>query len=468
MTTLNFLTDSDFLSDLEDIVRLFFNDYKRDPDARNILEFWTKGTFYTVRYNAETIYSCMRDANDLSALKSTENKRMLKRSQKHALYLALKGLCKRHLPWGSLTGVRPTRLACELAFSGADDETIAKTLIKNFDLEPEKAQLLLDILHMQHGLKEKGAIDLYINIPICPSRCNYCSFISSDLKSAKKYLVQYVDLLCEEIKLTYSLIEEQGRRFNAVYVGGGTPSVLPVDLLYRVLSCIRPAEEFTVEAGRPDCINGDILDVLKQCNVTRISVNPQTFSDKTLELIGRKHTAADITAAYKLARKYPFDINMDLIAGLRGECAADFCHSVDCTLDLRPDNITVHTLAVKGGSQIKNEGASANSEISGMLDYAHGAVNAAGYKPYYLYRLKNMLGNFENTGYALPGKPCRFNIDTMEECADIAACGAGGISKRLFGGGRIERSANVKQLAEYIERFEEMIERKNRLFKTNF
>lgn len=462
--TLSFWTDSDFKPDLEDIVRLFFNDYKRDADAQNLLEFWTKGDSYTVRFNSETVFSCLQDHSGLRALKTLEYKRLLKRSQKHTLYLALKGLCKRQLPWGSLTGVRPTRLAYELAFGGADDETISKTLVNHFDLEPVKAQLLLDILHMQRGLKVDGAVDLYINIPVCPSRCSYCSFISSDLRNAKKYLPQYIDLLCEEIALTYSLIEGQGRRFNAVYIGGGTPTVLPVELLDRVLSCVRSAPEFTVEAGRPDCISSENLAAMQRRNVTRISVNPQTFSDDTLRLIGRGHTAADTTIAYDLARNYSFDINMDLIAGLQEERAPDFCRSIDRTIAMRPDNVTVHTLAVKGGSQIKNRELQVSNDITEMLEYAHEALKGAGYMPYYLYRLKNMLGNFENTGYALPGKACRFNIDTMEECADIAACGAGGISKRLFGGGRIERSANVKQLPEYIERFKEMTERKIRLF----
>lgn len=460
--TLDFRTDSEFMPDLEDIIRIFFHDYERGGGARDLLEFRIQEGIYKVLLNAEPIYSCPSGIMGNNIIGTMENKRMSKRSQKHALYLALKGLCKRSIPWGSLTGVRPTRLAYEIASRGEDDAAIAKTLIESFDLDPKKAQLLVDILYMQRGITENGAVDLYVNIPVCPSRCYYCSFISADYRSAKKHLTRYVDLLCSEIAEAYSLIG--GRSFRAVYIGGGTPTVLPDELLDRVLSCIRPADEFTVEAGRPDCINNGNLALLKRHGVTRISVNPQTFSDATLALIGRMHTVGDILAAYKLARSFEFDINMDLIAGLRGEGAADFFRSVDCASALRPDNITIHTLAVKGGSQLKNDGIEHCKDITEMLEYAHRALHTDGYKPYYLYRLKNMLGNYENTGYALPGKACKFNIDTMEECADIIACGAGGISKRLFGEGRIERTANVKQLGEYIERFEEMTQRKRLLF----
>jgi coproporphyrinogen dehydrogenase HemZ len=269
-----------------------------------------------------------------------------------------------------------------------------------------------------------------------------------------------------EIKHCLELVQSRNKYIRTVYIGGGTPTALEVNQLDKILSAIpQKTLEFTVEAGRPDTITKEKLDLLQAHNVTRISINPQTFSQNVLDTIGRGHTVEDFYSVYRLARdNYDFAINMDLIAGLPQDNIDGFKNSIDKTLELIPDNITVHTLALKSGSVLKNQDYTNYELISDMVDYAYQKITKSGYSPYYLYRQKNMLSNLENTGYCLEGKQCINNIDTMEESISVIACGAGAISKRLFGGGRIERSANMKNIDDYISRFDEMLERKNKLF----
>ncbi len=393
-----------------------------------------------------------------------EKKRLVKRYAKLSLYKALSRFLGVELPWGSLTGIRPTKLAYQqIELNGEFEEFFTDTM----KVSKEKTSLVKEIIDTQKDIykKDDGNTDFFVFIPFCPSRCKYCSFISADIKSAKKRVDEYVDTLIFEINQSKKYI----KNLRSIYVGGGTPVSLSDEQLDRVLTSlddINSGVEFTVEAGRPDAITESNLAILKKHKVSRICINPQTFSDKTLELLGRNHTAKDVIDKFNLAKK-DFIINMDLIAGLTGESFVDFKGSVDKAVQLSPDNITVHTLCVKKGSYL----AETNDRLSGeivadMVDYARETLKANGYNPYYLYRQKYMAGNLENVGYAKIGKACVYNVNVMEEISSTVACGANAISKRVYNGGeRIERSASPKDVPTYIEKINTILERKDELFR---
>ena len=262
------------------------------------------------------------------------------------------------------------------------------------------------------------------------------------------------------------MIKRSGKKIYSIYVGGGTPTALPDDCFEKVLSALPSGVEFTCEAGRPDTITREKAEIMKKNGVTRVCVNPQSLCDQTLEKIGRKHTCADFFAAYELIKSYEFDINVDLIAGLCDETESMFLSSVEKIALLRPDNVTVHTLSIKNGSALKNEGSEVkNSDVEKMVDDAYALLTKAGYSPYYLYRQKNMLGNLENIGYSLPGKICANNVTTMEETLSVVACGAGAISKRIFPKGRIERLANLRDASLYIEQESQRLQKKLEFFE---
>jgi oxygen-independent coproporphyrinogen-3 oxidase len=398
--------------------------------------------------------------------------RYLKRYGKIALFDLLKNniFVDVKLPWGSLTGIRPTKLYYELIKENQGDSIKAfNILIDDFKVEYNKAIMVREIVNNQKFIiRNDNLVDFYVNIPFCPSKCYYCSFISQPLNKCSDLLEPYIEALIKEIDQTKKLISEKNFMIRSVYVGGGTPTVLSAEQLDRLLSCLNfDVNEFTVECGRPDTITKEKLDVLSKHNVTRISINPQTFCDMTLKNIGRNHNSKDIIEAYKLSLNYNFNINMDLIAGLGNEKIATFKQSIQKVLDCAPDNITIHTLSYKNGSDLKLTGGNVSdiSEVYKMIDYSVNVLKENGYKPYYLYKQKNMLGNLENIGY-FKDKPCIFNITSMEEFASIIACGANGISKRYYSlNNRIERFANVKNINEYISRVDEMISKKFDLFK---
>ncbi len=399
-------------------------------------------------------------------------KRLLKRAVKTACFLMMKEKTGMTPPWGSLTGIRPSRILYELLADGLDEDSAVRELSDRFYVHADKAELLRDIIHMQRGLIDAPAdeYDLYIGIPFCTTRCAYCSFASGELGNGS--LVEpYLEALLSEIRKSAELMHERGLKIRSAYMGGGTPTALTAPQLDRVLSeaqkCFAGAREWTVEAGRPDTIDRDKLTVMKEHAITRISVNPQTFSDTTLRIIGRAHTAKDTLDAFALAREMGFDhINMDLIAALPGEGRAEFERTLGITTDLHPESITVHTLAIKRSSRLHEQGYSqiGADAAEEMVTLARQTMNAAGYKPYYLYRQKYMAGNLENVGYALPGHACLYNIDNMEETTKILALGAGAITKWLYPRERrIERAPNVKNIAQYIARVDEMVERKRAL-----
>lgn len=389
-----------------------------------------------------------------------EAKRLEKRYLKIALYGVLVFLTGRELPYGCLTGIRPTKLYAELG-EGAHD-----VFLQDFSVRPEKLALIERIVREQEGLRNpdpERVADLFVFIPFCPTRCAYCSFVSMPVDRQRKLLRPYTDDLTEEIGWLKKRAKKLGYSIRAVYVGGGTPTALPLDMLDEVLAAcrVRGAKEFTVEAGRPDTITEEALALLKSRGVTRVSVNPQTFNDETLKRIGRRHTAADVERAYALACDR-FDVNMDLIAMLPGESAEDFFRTVDRAAELSPANVTVHTLYLKKGSELRTGGykSTENSEAERMVDYALTKLSASGYEPYYMYRQKYTSGNLENVGYTKPGKACLYNMDVMEEDTTVFAAGAAAISKKVTPAiNLIERNANYKEPLEYVKHFDTVMQK---------
>ena len=400
-----------------------------------------------------------------------ERKRIEKRYLKIAIYRTLSFLTGVNLPYGCLTGIRPTKLYSEIQ---NEQEKYAKSarevFVKDYSVSESKVQLVEKIVNVQRPLRNKSSkeYDVFVFIPFCPTRCAYCSFVSLPIDKQKKLVRHYVDCLIRELEQTKELIRCKKIKVRAVYVGGGTPTSIGAQLLDEVLEhCHFGGREFTVEAGRPDTINKDIVDVMKKHGVTRISVNPQTFNDKTLEIIGRRHKCSDTYDAYMLV-KDSFDVNMDLIACLPGETLDDFKRSMDIAVALNPANITVHTLYMKKGSALKQCGYD-NTDYdtaAQMVDYAYSKLTESGFEPYYMYRQKYTSGNLENVGYAKPDKACIYNIDIMEEDTSIIANGANAISKKWDKRRNlITRCANYKEPLEYVKHIDEMLERQAQFWK---
>ena len=468
-----------FFSDLGDVLRLFYGDVAVSlTEGDTVFEhrFTDADGLWTDAWASQGRRSVLsRPAFDGAPLAV---KRLRKRQVKQALYDLLKDLTGMRPPWGSLTGIRPTRLLYEAMEAGMGLEDAVAWVEDAFDVSLDKARLLGDIARMQAGLREAppDCFDLYVGIPFCKTRCSYCSFSSGEIGDGS--LVEpYVRALLREIELCRALMAEAGMRLRAGYVGGGTPTAISRSDLERVLAAAQAAfpgaVEWTVEAGRPDTIDADKLRMLRDRGVTRISVNPQTFSDDTLRRIGRAHTGRETVDAYRLARDLGFDdINMDIIAALPGEGVADFAHTLRVVRDLAPDSVTVHSLAVKRSSRLHEQlavagngyGQVSREGAAEMIDMARTELTAGGWRPYYLYRQKYMAGNLENVGYARPGKACLYNIGNMEETVSVLALGAGAITKWLFDPRsrdlRIERAPNVRNIGEYISRVDEMAARK--------
>lgn len=396
---------------------------------------------------------------------------------KVGLYTLLKRRTGRELPWGILTGVRPAKLVYEALEKGLDAQALLSTLQSGYFLREDKALLAVNVARTERTLLDghrPSDVSLYVGIPFCPSRCLYCSFVSYDFHTLGDAVERYCEALVREIAGSRELIRD--RKLQSFYMGGGTPTSLTSGQLARVLASVDKAfgldnfRETTVEAGRPDTITREQLTVLKNYGISRISVNPQTMNEKTLQRIGRKHSAQDTYRAFELARKMGFDnINMDFIIGLPGEGTEEVAYSMRETKKLCPDSFTVHTLAVKRSSRLNEEGLAGSvlgrPETEEMLEMAQQTAQEMKMRPYYLYRQKNMAGNFENVGYSEPGKECIYNIEIMEERQSILAAGAGAVSKIYFPQeNRLERSPNVKNVEEYIRRTEEMLERKRRRF----
>ena len=405
---------------------------------------------------------------------------------KRYLYALLHHATGKVLPWGNLTGIRPTKIAYGMLEQSRSDRFILDYYRQNHYVSTEKAELALDIAKRERrllaGIHYRDGYSLYIGIPFCPTTCMYCSFTSFPIAGYRNLVEKYIDCLIREMELTAELMK--GKILDSVYIGGGTPTTLEPGQLDRLLSALQErfdfssVQEFTVEAGRADSITEEKLKVLYDHGVSRISVNPQTMKQETLDMIGRKASVEQVERAFALAREMGFDnINMDLILGLPGESAQDVQYTVDRVVRMRPDSLTVHSLAIKRASRlnqwIQENGVSMLRNTDETMEIAAQGAGKLGLVPYYLYRQKNMSGNFENVGYAREGKLGLYNILIMEEVQTIVALGAGSISKKVSyqagqdGGGSvlIERCENVKEVAQYIERIGEMIERKRVLFR---
>lgn len=464
-----------FFSDLGDVLRLFYGDVRvslTEGDAVFEHRFIDAGGEWTdIWRHGDTQSAVVRPACRGTPV---EVKRLRKRQVKSGLYDLLKRLTGMRPPWGSLTGIRPTRLLYEGMEAGLSLDAATAHVQAAYDVSPDRAALLKEITLMQRGLREArpDQFDLYIGIPFCRTRCAYCSFSAGELGDGR-LVKPYVEALLREIALCRAMMAEAGMTLRAGYVGGGTPTAIPCGELELVIEAAQEAfpgaVEWTVEAGRPDTIDGEKLRMLKSLNIGRISVNPQTFSDATLRRVGRAHTGADTVAAYELARSMGFeDINMDVIAALPGETVDDFAHTLERVTALAPDSVTVHSLAIKRSSRLHEQltVAGGHTQIGAegaaeMIAMARGRLAERGYRPYYLYRQKYMAGNLENVGYAMPGKACLYNIGNMEETVSVLALGAGAISKWLFDRAlRIERAPNVRNIEEYISRVDEMAQRK--------
>lgn len=391
------------------------------------------------------------------------------------IYRALSRLTGKKPAWGILTGIRPVKLCGELFEKTGSGEEAVRVLREDYYLSGEKAALLLQLyLHQQEeaGKPPKNSAGVYIGIPFCPTRCVYCSFASNQVPDGE--IARYLEALHQEIAYTGRRMKETGMTAESVYIGGGTPTTLTAGQLDQLIASVQKAfdlselREFTVEAGRPDTITAEKLQVLKGRGIDRISINPQSMKAETLEAIGRSHSPEDIRRAFALARSHGFDhINCDVIAGLPGETAADFADTLRQVMSMGPESVTVHCLAVKRASRLvdidRDFHYKQGERVAEMLSQGEKALAAGGYQPYYLYRQKHMAGAFENTGYCKKGKDCIYNIRIMDEHQSIIALGAGGISKVYYPSeNRLERVANVTNYQEYIKRIDEMLNRKEK------
>ena len=435
--------------------------------------------FIRLQYESDSI-SLQITQDDKAASSETikldyyANRKDTKNQLKRLLYRGLASISGKDLPWGTLTGIRPTKLPMRLLENGMSNQEIANFMRETYYCSNEKTALSIAIVNQEADILKdfdyKNGYSLYVGIPFCPSICLYCSFGSHPIKQYEAQVEEYLLALFREIDFVSQVFAN--KRLDTIYIGGGTPTTLTVDQLKRLLShiCQRvdtsQLQEFTVEAGRPDSITVEKLKVIADFGVTRISINPQTMNQETLDIIGRKHTVEEVEGAFKLARHMGFDnINMDLIVGLPGEDATMVDDTLEQIKSLNPDSLTIHSLALKRATRLtlfKDEYESISFENSqAIMDKASKCATDCQTRPYYLYRQKNIAGNFENVGYAKPAKAGIYNILIMEEKQTIMALGAGAATKIVFDDGlRVERVENVKDVQAYISRIDEMIERK--------
>ncbi len=378
------------------------------------------------------------------------------------------------LPWGVLSGIRPAKYVRELKDIGKSKGEITKILTEIFGVSKEKTALALKVAENEEEILKKvkkNSVSLYIGIPFCPSRCLYCSFVSTDIRLSGRYIDEFLELLIKEIEKTGQILRELSLSVQNIYIGGGTPTTLSEKQLRELLFAVNKnincekVEEFTLEAGRPDTVTEEKLKVLKDFGVNRISINPQSLNQKTLDIIGRKHSTDDFFKAFELAKRTGFSvINTDLIAGLPNETFEMFKNSLDGIIRLNPENITVHSMCIKRSAALNFAKIPlTNAEtVEKMLSYTEKEMEKVGKEPYYMYRQKNISGNLENVGYSKKEHFSRYNINIMEEVQTIIGLGGGGVSKIVLGD-RIERIANFKEPYEYIRRFDEILLKKEEI-----
>ena len=476
------LKGHDFKYEVAELIKLFttqFNFVDRKDvgmTLENSVVYYNDKVFSKTVYleNYQVIYDSL-DHRSIEGLSEQEVKKVTKETIKRSMYNVLMKKFNSYVPWGILTGIRPVKIVHTLLDENLSDEEIRENLKTNYLISDEKIDLALSIAKRERSFIypiDKNKISLYVSIPFCPTRCYYCSFPANPLKQFGHLKKNYLEKLIIEIKGLAKLLEETNKEIETLYIGGGTPTTLDAEemdilikALYKELD-LSKIKEFTVEAGRPDTINREILECLKKNNVTRISINPQTMNQETLDKIGRGHSVEEIKEAFNLAREIGFDnINMDLILGLEGENVEMVRNTLEEIKKLSPESLTVHTLAIKRASKLKEKMdeyvLTQYEEMVKMIDLSMEYAKEMNLNPYYMYRQKQMLGNLENIGYAKEGYECIYNMQIMEEKQSNYALGAGSISKFVYvDEDRIERVENVKNVEQYIDRVEEMIQRK--------
>lgn len=469
---------SGFQNDIADVVRLFYGEGaavepQEEADARLVHEHVQEDGMWREKFTLIGENFSMDEALEAPAVfGGLEEKRQLKRLIKRCCYQLMRTQTGRRPAWGSLTGIRPTRVYYQQMEAGKTRDEAREAIRDLFDLADEKIDLLDEILDVQEGLIDRDPrnCDLYIGIPFCTTRCSYCSFSSGEIGDG--HLVEpYLEALFHEIEACAIMAREMGLNVHTCYFGGGTPSSLTTNQLDRLiahtLKHFGPFTEFTVEAGRPDTLSKEKLSMMRSHPITRISINPQTMNDETLVRIGRAHTAQQVVDTYALARSLGFDdINMDVIAALPGENYDLFAKTLERVSALKPDSLTVHTLAIKRSSRLHQQGYhQQEKDVQRMVELGRECAHHMGMRAYYLYRQKYMAENLENVGYSSPDKVCRYNIDNMEETTSVLALGAGGISKSVMRQEeKIVRAPNIANIEQYIARVDEMIERKRNVF----
>lgn len=478
------LNGQDFHFEMENICRLFLPDekiitlYDTEDDrsfagltVTGTLRQMAQGTALSVRLRLEDTDETLTDLLDPAA-----DKDACELAMTTLLYRLLSGWLQTEQAWGLVTGVRPVKLLRRLTATLGEGAALQHFRDKLLVSEP-KLKRLQTVLHVENellALSRPESCSLYVSIPFCPTRCDYCSFVSQTVERAAGLMPAYLEKLKEELAVVGDMQRQLGLRLETVYFGGGTPTTLSADMLaelFRViethfdLSCLR---EYTVEAGRPDTVTADQFETIRAAGINRISINPQTLQDQVLKNIGRRHTVEQFYEAFALARRCGMqDINTDLIAGLPGDTAEGFAESLAGILALRPENVTVHTLCLKRASNLviqRRADVRTVTDTAAMIAHAGDRLTQSGYEPYYLYRQSRAIGNQENTGWSLPGKAGLYNVYIMDETHTVFGCGAGAVTKlKRPGTDYLERLFNFKFPYEYIARFEEMLARKERV-----
>lgn len=475
------VNNAGFEYDIHSLFKAFYSEYEIKVITGEAKESSSDGLAdFDINFDDNTIYFSVIGEKafvNKIAYEVDAERSVIKNLLKKIIYQSLSDYLNVTLPWGTLTGIRPTKIPMTLINEGATLEEVRAYMKDVYLISDEKLELAIDIAIREKALLDtihyKDGYSLYIGIPFCPTTCLYCSFTSYPIVSYKNKIDEYLEALFKELE--YVANSNKDKILDTVYIGGGTPTSINAEELDRLLNKIEElfdiseVKEFTVEAGRPDSITRDKLLVLKKHNVSRISVNPQTMNQKTLDFIGRKHTVDQLKEVYSLARECGLhNINMDIILGLPGEGSHEVNYTIEEIKKMNPESLTVHSLAIKRASKlaswIKENGLSTLNNTDETMEIASEGAKNMGMVPYYLYRQKNMSGNFENVGYAKDGHFGIYNILIMEEVETIIACGAGTVTKRVYGDSRIERCDNVKDVALYISKIDEMIERKRELF----
>lgn len=408
----------------------------------------------------------------------------IKEDIKRVVFSSLKELTNEEYPWGILVGIRPSKIALKYLQEGKSEEEIIDIFKSKHLASEEKAKLCIEIAKKEKGFVNNDSknIAIYLGMAFCPTRCFYCSFAANPIMGNKKLVIPYLEALIYEIREMKNYVKERNLNIESVYFGGGTPTAVNNEEFeiimkeaYEAFVKDKSVKEFTVECGRPDSITREKLQTMKNYEVTRISINPQTMNDDTLKIIGRGHNSNDVIEKFNLAREMGFnDINMDMIIGLPGEGIKEVLHTKEEILKLRPDSLTVHGLSLKRASILyenfvlkKGIQVKRQKELAEMYEESRKLANELGLEPYYMYRQKNMVGNMENLGYSRNGAECIYNIEMIEDKQTIIALGADAVSKVVFlDENRIERFANIKDVREYCNRIEEMVEGKKKLLDT--